>query len=109
MSNQNQVPSGVLISGICMGARTEQDGDYINNDIIVKVGSRLNEAGEEVSNIELISLYGDDIDKIMQEANAAKGKHVLIPVIRRPARRDLQNSRMRNSRNRDTAVRVISS
>jgi len=101
------LPTGLLVSGICMGSATTQDGDFTNNNIFIKVGERENEIGEKESVIETVSVFGDDMQRLMQNANALKGKKVVMAINRRPARRDLQSAFMRNSINRSTVITLV--
>jgi hypothetical protein len=102
-----QLPSGVLISGICMGAETTVDGNYTNHNLYIKVGERQNEVQETQSIIETVSLFGDSLNALMERANALKGKHVVIPVYRAPARRDLRDAYMRNSLTRNSQILAL--
>lgn len=108
MSENNNIPSGVLISGICMGHLHEEDNGYKNDYVVIKVGERQNEIGEKQSILERVSLFGDNLAEFISKANAAKGKHVMIAVNRAPARRDLRDAFMRNSLNRSSQIQVVS-
>jgi len=105
--NNNILPLGFLISGICMGSETKQDGVYINNNIYIKVGERPNEVGEMVSQIETVSVFGDNLEQFMSRAQALKGKHVTMTINRQPARNDLRNTFMRNSINRQSVLSLV--
>jgi hypothetical protein len=102
-----QLPSGFLISGICMGAETTVDGNYTNHNLYIKVGERKNEVQETQSIIETVSLFGDSLNALMERANALKGKHIVIPVYRSPARRDLRDAYMRNSLTRNSQILAL--
>jgi hypothetical protein len=105
--SEPKIPLGVLISGICMGAKSEQDGDYTNHRLFIKVGERLNEVGETESIIEAITLFGADVQTRIQQANELKGKHIAVPVIRRPARRDLRSAYMQNIPTRNSHLQLV--
>jgi hypothetical protein len=102
--NKQQFPSGILISGICMGFKSETQNGFTNNDIVIKTGETVNDAGETVSRTERVSCYGDNLPQLMQSAERLKGKHVVIQVFRNPAKRELREAFMRNSISRSSQL-----
>jgi len=107
MSENTKLPMGLILSGICMGSETTQDGAFTNNNIYIKVGERDNEVGEKVSIIETVSVFGDNLQQMMSNAQALKGKHVTISINRSPARKELRNAFMRNSINRQSTLTMV--
>jgi hypothetical protein len=101
------LPTGILISGICHGHLHEEDNGYKNDYIIIEVGTRPNDLGQQQPIAERISLYGDNLQQHIERANSLKGKHVVMSVFRAPARADIRQAFMRNTPRRDSVLLAI--
>jgi len=102
------IPNGLLISGICKGAKTETNNGFTNTDLLIVTGSRFNELGEEQPVVQRVSLFGDNMQELISKANSAIDKQIVISVNRQPAKKDLRDAFMRNSINRQSDVLVVS-
>lgn len=107
MSEQKQIPTGLVISGICKGYASESNNGYTNEFILIKVGERTNEIGEQESILERVSIFGDNKQQLIDKANAMKDKHVMIAINRAPARRDIRDAYMRNTINRRSELLTV--
>ena len=103
-----QLPKWLLLSGICKGVKTVTENGYTNTDLFIKVGEFQNEIGEMQSLIERVSLFGDNVNTLMEKTNKAMDKHIVIAINRRPAKKDLRDAFMRNSINRQSDIAVLS-
>jgi len=103
----NNIPQGLLISGVCKGVKTETNNGYTNNDILVVTGTRNNDLGEPEPVVQRIALFGDNMNALIDKANKSIDKHIVIAVTRQPAKRDLRDAFMRNSINRQSDVLVV--
>lgn len=101
------IPQGLLISGICKGVRSETSNGFTNNDLLIVTGSRENDLGQSEPIVQRVALFGNEMQNMIIKANASIDKHILINVTRLPAKRDLRDTFMRNSINRQSEVLVL--
>lgn len=103
----DKLPQGVLISGICKGAKNEpyngRDNWYIGFDI-----QATDSYGQPTTALEEVAIFGDNQQALIDKANQSVGKHCVISVIKRSMKSDRTgNAYMRTTINRNSQILVI--
>ncbi len=74
------IEHGFNIVGICKGINTKQNGQYVNNDLVIGTHSPDGFGGFIESQI-YIGLYGDSLNRIQMQVEKCRGKLVSVSVL----------------------------
>jgi hypothetical protein len=106
--NQNTLPQGVLVSGICKGIREDVFNNNTNYYLGLDVEST-DQYGQKRVDLEEVSIFGDSLQTIREKAQTLIGKHVVISVIKRAMKSERTgNPYMRTMIHRDSKLQAIS-
>jgi len=103
---KSKLPQGVLISGIVQGVREEvynnRTNYYLGLGVITK-----NDYGQDRTDLEEVSLFGDNLQQLIDKAKISIGKHAIVPVTKSALKSNAGNAYMRTNIARDAQIIIV--